>query len=249
MGERTCICIPTYMERDSLPDLIARLEPLAVDCLVIDDDSPDGTGQLAEQLRREHPWLHVLHHGIRAGLGGAYRAGFAWALARDYALIGQMDADGQHPPELIPALQAAAHGSALVVASRYLPGGGSPEWSPTRRLLSRTGGLGTRLLLDLRLSDPTGGYRLWRRGLLEEIDFPSTAAEGFVFQIETAYRAQRLGAQVSEVPYVFAARRAGESKMSGQIAREGLRVAWRLRRDPWRPPARKPAAPAGDRPV
>lgn len=247
MGESTCICIPTYNERESLPEIIARLAPLDVSCLVIDDNSPDRTGEIAEALAEEHPWLSVLHNGQRSGLGGAYRAGMHWALDAGYELIGQMDADGQHPPELIPALEDAARGAALVVASRYLPGGGSPEWSATRRVISRAGGWGARLLLGLRLTDPTGGYRLWRRGLLAAIDIPSTTSEGFVFQIETAYRAQRCGAEVVEVPYVFAARRAGSSKMDGGIVREGISVAWRLRREKW-PGAESPAAHDGDPP-
>lgn len=236
------ICVPTYNERESLPGLIARLEPLDVDVLIIDDDSPDGTGQLADDLAAEHPWLHVLHNGDRSGLGGAYRAGFAWALAQGYELIGQMDADGQHPPEFLPVLIEAIDDAALAVASRYLPGGGSPEWSRHRRAISRIGGLGARGVLRIPLTDPTGGFRLWRAELLRQIDVASTTSEGFVFQVETAYRAMRLDARMIEVPYVFAARRAGDSKMSSAVAREGIAVALRLRRHPWSP--RKPAAAA-----
>ena len=229
------ICLPTYDERENL-ELICRaiLEAApAVDILVIDDNSPDGTGQLADDLAAREPRLEVLHRAGKQGLGKAYLAGFAWALERGYALVLEMDADFSHDPKHLPAMLSAAREADLVLGSRYVPGGGTVNWGLGRRLLSRGGSLYARTILGVRVRDLTGGFKCFRREVLEAIDLPSVSCTGYAFQIELTYRAIRRGFRVVEVPIVFADRRVGHSKMSRRIVLEALRKVWAIRFSPF----------------
>jgi dolichol-phosphate mannosyltransferase len=198
--------------------------------LVIDDNSPDGTGALADELAASEPRIHVLHRAGKEGLGRAYLAGFAWALSRGYRLVLEMDADFSHDPKYLPALLAAAKDADLVLGSRYVPGGGTVNWGLARKVLSRGGSLYARTILGLGVRDLTGGFKCFRREVLQAIDLPSVACTGYAFQIELTYRAVRRGFRVAEVPIVFADRRVGTSKMSKRIVFEALRKVWDIRR-------------------
>jgi dolichol-phosphate mannosyltransferase len=238
MDTRTIIVVPTYDARENLPRFISAVLAAAdrAEILVVDDDSPDGTGMQADLIAAAQPRVHVLHRTERTGLGGAYRAGFAWALEAGYDLVVQMDCDLSHPPERLPGLlSAASDGADLVIASRYVAGGGTAGWPAHRRLASRAGCLAARCALRLPFHDVTGGYKVWRADALRAIDIASTVSTGFVFQVETTRRAQRAGLVVRELPFVFRDRTAGKSKMRPQIVIEGARVLLRLRRDSWRP--------------
>jgi dolichol-phosphate mannosyltransferase len=237
---RTLVVCPTYNERDMLPLFLHEFERTGFECLIVDDGSPDGTGELADEFARSHPWCHVLHRPAKAGLGAAYRAGFEWALARDYEVVGQMDCDLSHPPQVLPEMAATVErGAGLCLASRYVKGGGTAGWSLHRRLLSRAGCLGASAITGLPYPDLSGGYKLWSADTLRAIDVGSTVSNGYVFQVETTLRAHRAGVPVAQVPFVFRERLAGSSKMSGEIAIEGVKVLMRLRLHGWRPaPAR-----------
>jgi dolichol-phosphate mannosyltransferase len=231
-AERFLLCLPTYNERENLPGMVRALEavrdqtPIPGDVLVLDDNSPDGTGALADELAATRDWLHVLHRPGKQGLGRAYLAGFRWALRRDYAYVLEMDCDFSHDPERVPALLAATRdGADLALGSRYVRGGGVANWSVTRRLVSAGGCLYARVLLGLGVRDLTGGFKCFRRQVLEAIDLGSVTAEGYAFQIEMTYRTCRLGFRVREVPIVFTDRVAGGSKMTRSIVAE---AAWRV---------------------
>ena len=232
---RALVCLPTYDEVDNLAPMVEAILAAApeVDVLVIDDASPDGTGPLADRIAAREPRVRVLHRAGKEGLGKAYLAGFAWALARDYGLVLEMDCDFSHDPRHLPALLAAAGEADLVLGSRYVPGGGTVHWGPLRRLISRGGSLYARLLLGLPIRDLTGGFKCFRREVLEAIDLGSVACRGYAFQIELTYRAFRKGFRVREVPIVFADRRVGQSKMSGSIVREAIWKVWSIRRSGW----------------
>jgi len=242
---RTVVVVPTYDEAPVLAAFIEAFEHDApgIDVLVVDDDSPDGTGILAEQLAATRAWLHVLHRQGKDGLGAAYRDGFDWALARGYERVGQMDADLSHPPAALAALGAALDdGADLAIGSRYVAGGGTDGWPLHRLLMSRAAALGAHLALGLPQRDLSGGFKLWRADALRTIDVGSTGAQGFVFQVETTLRAHRAGLTVVEVPFTFRERVAGVSKLGASVALEGVRTVARLRRDPWRPANAVPAA-------
>ena len=234
-GPRRVVVSPTYNEREGLPALLARFPREDFDLLIVDDSSPDGTADLVRSLQPSHPWLKLVVRPEKDGLAGAYRAGFAWALEQGYDVVGQMDSDLQHPPELLAELRAALADCDLAVASRYVEGGGVGEWGLARRLVSRLGGAPARLLLRLPVKDATGGFKLWRAEALRAVELESTISRGFVFQIETTYRASRLGLRVRELPFSFGLREQGESKMSADITREALAVLLRLLLHPWRP--------------
>jgi len=210
---------------------VARLERLQIelDVLVVDDNSPDGTGELAERLGAERPWLNVLHRPRKAGLGTAYLAGFRHALAQGYDAVGEMDADLSHDPTYLPAMLRALDGADLVLGSRYVPGGGVRNWGLARQIISRGGSLYSRLVLGLPVHDPTGGFKLFRRQLLERMDLDRVRSNGYSFQIEMTYRAVRLGCRVAEVPIVFVDRRVGQSKLSRQVMLEAMLMVPRLR--------------------
>ena len=229
---RFLLCLPTYNERENLPGMVEALRavreetPIPGDVLILDDNSPDGTGALADALAARYPWLHVLHRPGKQGLGRAYLAGFRWALARGYSHVLEMDCDFSHDPERVPALLEAVLGGAdVALGSRYVRGGGVVNWSVTRRLVSAGGCLYARVLLGLGVRDLTGGFKCFRREVLEAIDLGAVTAEGYAFQIEMTYRACRLGFTVREVPIVFTDRVAGGSKMTRSIVSE---AAWRV---------------------
>jgi dolichol-phosphate mannosyltransferase len=227
---RFLVCVPTYNERENVErmiDALARvreLEGATGEVLVIDDSSPDGTGAIVTGLATSRPWLHALHRPAKEGLGRAYLDGFRWALARDYDYVLEMDCDFSHDPASVPSLVAAAQaGADLVLGSRYCDGGGVENWGRTRRFISASGCLYARTLLGVDVRDLTGGFKCFRRAVLEAIDLDEVDAQGYQFQIEMTYRALLLGFEVREVPITFTDRVAGGSKMSHSIVFEAMR--------------------------
>jgi dolichol-phosphate mannosyltransferase len=216
--------IPTYNEIENLTDVVERVRRSTpdVDVLVVDDGSPDGTGALADRLAAGDPQVRVLHRAAKLGLGAAYRAGFQVALDAGYELIGEMDADGSHQPEQLPALLSAAADADLVIGSRWVPGGSVVNWPWQRRALSRAGNLYTRALLGVGVRDATAGFRVYRRETLESIDLDEVQSLGYVFQVELVFRTLRAGLRVREVPIEFVERVRGHSKMTPEVARESL---------------------------
>jgi dolichol-phosphate mannosyltransferase len=227
-GGPVWLVIPTYDEAANVePIVAAALEhlPDSARLLVVDDSSPDGTGEIADRIAAERPEVSILHRPRKAGLGPAYVAGFRQALAGGAGLIAQMDADFSHDPSDLPRLLAEAEDADLVLGSRYVEGGGVADWGPTRRAISRGGSAYARAMLGAPVRDLTSGFKVFRRQVLEEIDIDSLESLGYAFQVETTYRAIRAGFRVVEVPITFRDRRVGESKMSGRIVLEAaLRV-------------------------
>jgi len=230
---RVVMVVPTYDEADNIAWIVGRLRAAQpdVDVLVVDDNSPDGTGKLAEELASADPAVHVLHRTRKGGLGAAYKHGFRVALDEGYDVVGEMDADGSHQPEQLGSLLAALQDADLVIGSRWIPGGSVVNWPYRRELLSRGGNLYVRLLLGVEVRDATAGFRLFRRSALEAIDLDSVESTGYVFQTDMVSRCLRLGLRVREVPIEFVERVRGDSKMSGQVALESLRrvTTWGLR--------------------
>jgi dolichol-phosphate mannosyltransferase len=228
-GRSLLVVIPTYNERDNLLPIVDRVRASvrAAHVLVVDDASPDGTGQLADGLAAEDPRVHVLHRRGKEGLGAAYLAGFRWALDHGYQAVAQMDADGSHPPESLPTMLETLADADLVIGSRYVPGGTVVNWPRRRELLSRGGNLYSRLALGVGIRDITAGYRVFRREVLTELALAEVNSQGYCFQIDLAWRAVRAGFRVREVPITFTERERGSSKMSGSIVREAL---WRVTR-------------------
>jgi dolichol-phosphate mannosyltransferase len=226
---RAVLCLPTYNERENLEAMIRTLgDVLDTDrdrVLVIDDGSPDGTGEIADRLASELPWVTVLHRPTKEGIGPAYVAGFRHALADGAELVLEMDCDFSHDPADVPRLIGAADDADLVLGSRYTPGGGTANWGRVRRFVSRGGCLYAQVLLGMRVRDLTGGFKCFRRAALEAIDLDALSAHGYAFQIETTYRVKRAGLRVTEVPITFVERRAGASKMTGSIVAEAI---WRV---------------------
>jgi len=221
--------VPTYNEAANIGWIVERLrraEP-AVDVLIVDDGSPDGTGDLADELAAADAQVHVLHRTEKAGLGAAYLHGFGWALDQGYDVIGEMDADGSHQPEELHRLLDALAGADLVIGSRYVRGGSVVNWPLRRQLLSRGGNLYVRLLLGVGIHDATAGYRVFRRSTLEKVDLATVEAVGYVFQTDLATRTVRAGLVVREVPIQFIERVRGASKMSPTIASESLKLVTR----------------------
>jgi dolichol-phosphate mannosyltransferase len=224
------IIVPTYNERDNVEPLQQAIHshcPQA-DILFVDDGSPDGTGELLDAMAAREPRVQVLHRAEKKGLGRAYIAGFTWALERHYVFIFEMDADFSHPPEALPRFLAAAEQADLVLGSRYIDGGGVVHWPKHREWLSRTAGVYVRTITGLPVSDPTGGFKCFRRAVLESIDLDRIVSNGYTFQIEMTHTAWRLGFVVDEVPIVFEDRHSGTSKMSSAIVREALWMTWKL---------------------
>ena len=229
----TWVVLPTYDEAENLEGIVAAILerlPEAV-LLVVDDASPDGTGDLADALSASDPRVRVLHRAAKEGLGPAYRAGFEVALAAGAEAIVQMDADWSHDPSYLPGLVSALGAADLVIGSRYVPGGGVRDWGLGRRLVSRGGSLFARGVLGLSVHDLTGGFKGWRGDLLARLPRGEAHAGGYVFQIEMTYLADRLGARIAEVPIVFPDRRLGRSNMSRRIVGEALLIVLRLRWD------------------
>ena len=221
------VCLPTYNERENLERVLDALEPCGVRVLVIDDNSPDGTGEIADRLAAELDWVDVLHRERKEGLGPAYLAGFRRALADGAELIVEMDCDFSHDPAAVPRLIAAAEaGADLVLGSRYVEGGSvSDDWGIVRRAVSTGGSLYARIILGVPVRDLTGGFKCFRRAVLEAIDLDAVQAKGYAFQIELTYRARRKGFRVVEVPIRFVDRTHGGSKMSRTIVLEAI---WRV---------------------
>jgi dolichol-phosphate mannosyltransferase len=223
-----CVCLPTYNERENVEAMVSALgEVLGGEgiVLVIDDNSPDGTGEIADRLAATHGWVHVLHRPRKDGLGPAYLAGFRKALELGAELIFEIDCDFSHDPSDVRRLAAAATDADLVIGSRYVPGGGTRNWGLVRRLISRGGSLYAQILLGVGVRDLTGGFKCYRRAVLETIDLDSIDSKGYAFQIETTYRAIRAGFRVWEVPIVFVDRQVGGSKMSKAIV---LEAVWKV---------------------
>ena len=232
---RATVCLPTYNERENLERMLRALGDVLPEggrVLVIDDNSPDGTGELADRLARELPFVDVLHRERKEGLGPAYIAGFRRALADGAEFVLEMDCDFSHDPRDVPRLLAAAEEADLVLGSRYVPGGSIPTWGAGRRVVSAGGSLYARVLLGVAIRDLTGGFKCYRRRALEAIDLGAVRSKGYAFQIETTYRVVRAGLRVVEVPITFVDRTAGGSKMSRAIVAEAI----------WKVPALRLAA-------
>jgi dolichol-phosphate mannosyltransferase len=221
--------IPTYNESENIEWIVGRLRAAqpGVEVMIVDDNSPDGTGAIADRLAAEDDAVSVVHRTEKAGLGAAYLHGFDVALAAGYDVIGEMDADGSHQPEQLHRLLDALRSADLVIGSRYVPGGSVVNWPVQRLVLSRGGNLYVRLLLGIKVKDATAGYRLFRRATLEKIDLGTVRSTGYVFQTDLAYRTLTQGLRLTEVPIEFIERERGDSKMSGQVARESLQLITR----------------------
>jgi dolichol-phosphate mannosyltransferase len=248
--DQAVVIVPTYNERENLEPLAAKVLglPTPVHLLVVDDNSPDGTGQLADRLASAHPAVHVLHRPSKAGLGRAYCAGFLWALERAYEFILEMDGDFSHNPEDIPRFIEAARDADLVLGSRYRDGIRVINWPLGRLLLSLSAAQYVRVITGMPFTDPTGGFKCFRRRTLAQLDLEAVHSNGYSFQIELTHKVWRQGLRVVEVPIIFTDRYQGTSKMSGRIVREALVMVWRLwfqnrlRRRPRQP------SPSRDRP-
>jgi dolichol-phosphate mannosyltransferase len=227
---QTLIIVPTYNERDNLPRMAQKLLalPAGVDMLVVDDNSPDGTGKIADELAAKHPQVHVLHRSEKNGLGRAYIAGFKWALKRQYEFIFEMDCDFSHDPEDIPVFLAAAQESDLVLGSRYVGGIRVINWPLGRLMLSRFAGKYVAMVTGMPFSDPTGGYKCFRRRALQSVNLDHIECVGYGFQIELTNLLWREGLRIAEVPIIFTERTHGHSKMAGGIINEAFWLVWRL---------------------
>ena len=235
-SRKALVCLPTYDEHENLAPMIEAIlaQVPALEILVIDDNSPDGTGQLADAIAAREPRVRVLHRAGKEGLGKAYLAGFAWALERGYERILEMDADFSHDPKYLPGMLAASSEADLVLGSRAVPGGGTVNWGVGRKIISRGGSLYARTILGIPVRDVTGGFKCFRREVLEAIDLPTVECSGYAFQIELTYRALRKAFRVKEIPIVFVDRRVGQSKMSKRIVLEALGKVWSIRRSNFR---------------
>ena len=236
MTDRVLLVVPTYNEAENIERVAGRVRAAtpSVDVLIVDDGSPDGTGKIADQLAGEDSQIHVLHRSSKQGLGAAYIAGFRWGLERDYEVFVEMDADGSHRPEELPRLLEALRdapgspdgtGADLVLGSRWIPGGEVVNWPLSRKILSRGGNTYARIALGLPLQDATGGFRAFRRKVLESIGLNDVASQGYCFQVDLAWRALQSGFRVVEVPITFVEREYGASKMNRSIVTEAL---WRI---------------------
>ena len=225
--ERAVVIIPTYNEAANLRSIVARVREAAptIDVLIADDNSPDGTGQIADDISAADSAVKVLHRPGKQGLGAAYLAGFAWAVDRGYQAVIEMDADGSHQPEQLPRLLTALAEADVVLGSRWVPGGEVQNWPKSREFLSRGGSTYTRLALGIDVHDATGGFRAFRTSALNELNLDTVESQGYCFQIDLAWRAVRAGLRVREVPITFVERTAGQSKMSKSIVVEAL---WRV---------------------
>ncbi|HEX9690732.1 MAG TPA: polyprenol monophosphomannose synthase [Gemmatimonadales bacterium] len=232
MSDLALVIIPTYNEAENLPQIVPLIleQDPRLRVLVVDDDSPDGTGRLADELAGRDSRVHVIHREGKQGLGTAYLAGFRWALERDYACVFEMDADFSHDPKHLPQFLDAIQQADLVLGSRYLEGRVTVvNWPMPRLLLSYCANLYARVVTGHRLFDATGGFKCYRRAVIEAIDLDAVGSNGYAFQIEMSFRARSLGFKIVEIPIVFVDRTEGSSKMSGKIIREAVWVVWRLR--------------------
>jgi dolichol-phosphate mannosyltransferase len=226
----TLIVIPTYNEKENVRD-VARAVFASIpqaDILFVDDNSPDGTGQIADEMHAADPRVNVLHRKEKQGLGRAYIAGFKWALERHYEFIFEMDCDFSHDPGEIPAIRKAAIDADLALGTRYLGGIRVINWPLSRLILSKGAAIYVRIVTGMKFTDPTGGFKCYRRGVLQTIDLDRITSNGYSFQIEMTHTAWMLGFKIVEVPIVFEERRSGQSKMHSSIVREALLMVWRL---------------------
>jgi dolichol-phosphate mannosyltransferase len=230
-GERAVVVIPTYNESENVPLLIPAIQALmpSLDILVVDDNSPDGTGRIVEEMAARDPRITLLSREGKQGLGRAYVAGFRRCLDAGYDLICQMDCDFSHPPEFLVPLLEAIRDADIVIGSRYVRGGATEDWPLSRKILSKGGNFYARTILGLPVSDLTGGFKCWRREVLESIDLDSVGAAGYAFQMEMNFRAHRKGFRIKEIPIRFPDRTRGESKLGKGIFWESLKMPWRLR--------------------
>jgi dolichol-phosphate mannosyltransferase len=229
--ERFLVCIPTYNERSNLPLIVPAVlaQDPRFEILIIDDASPDGTGALADEMAAAQPRIHVLHRAAKEGLGRAYLAGFSWALERGYDYIFEMDADFSHDPAFLPRFLEAIQSADIVIGSRYKQGVNVINWPISRLLLSLGANQYARMVTGLPVTDSTGGFKCFRRRVLEAIDFSRVRSNGYAFQIEMSYRAWRKGFRLVEIPIVFTDRVEGQSKMNRKIVREAIWMVWALR--------------------
>jgi dolichol-phosphate mannosyltransferase len=227
---KTLIIVPTYNERENLPELVRRVEalPVPVALLVVDDNSPDGTGRLADEIAARNPRVHVLHRGRKEGLGRAYCAGFAWALERDYEFVLEMDGDLSHDPDDIPRFLSAMENADLAIGSRYCRGIRVINWPLPRLMLSLLAAMYVRVITGMPFTDPTGGFKCFRRRALAAVNLAAVDSNGYSFQIEMTHKIWRQGMKVVEVPIIFTDRFHGASKMSRGIVKEALLVTWKL---------------------
>lgn len=228
---KTLIIIPTYNERDNLSPLLKEIFSHApeTDILIVDDNSPDGTGELADEIHQQNAQVNVLHRAGKQGLGTAYIAGFKYAIDNGYDAAFEMDADFSHDPRYLPDFLKAIEDADLVIGSRYIPGGDTPNWSLLRRFISGGGNIFARFMLGIPVHDCTAGYRCYRREVLENIDLDTIQSQGYAFQIELAYRVMKHGFRIVETPIVFMDRRVGKSKMSRKIVIEGFTYVLKAR--------------------
>ncbi len=231
MAEKILVIIPTYNEIENVGNIVPRVVEQGpdIDVLVVDDSSPDGTGELADRLASDDPRIHVLHRENKEGLGRAYLAGFKWALERDYQYIFEMDADFSHDPKFIPGFLRAVEDADLVIGSRYKDGVNVINWPMSRLLLSKGANLYSHWITGLALTDSTGGFKCFRRRVLEAIDLEAVHSNGYAFQIEVSFRAWKKGFRLVEIPIVFVDRVEGHSKLSKKIIREAVWMVWFLR--------------------
>ena len=228
--KRSLIVIPTYNEAGNIEALVSAILTLDLgfEILVVDDNSPDGTGQIADRLSESQPGIHILHRAGKMGLGTAYVEGFNWAIEREYDYVLEMDCDFSHDPRFLPTFLEKIPSADLVLGSRYVRGGGTPDWGLVRRIISGGGNIFARLMLGLKVRDCTGGFRCYRREMLQRIPWQEIRLQGYGFQIGALYHVQRLGGQVTEFPIVFEDRRIGQSKMSFKIVLEAFSYVTRL---------------------
>lgn len=248
---KTLIIIPTYNELENLRPLLKELFSYApdTDVLIVDDNSPDGTGDLADKMHGQNPQIQVLHRAGKLGLGTAYIAGFKHAVAHNYDAAFEMDADFSHDPRYLPDFLKAIEDADLVIGSRYIPGGNTPNWSFVRRMISGCGNIFARFMLGIPVHDCTAGFRCYRREVLENIDLDSIQSQGYAFQVELAYRVMRQGFKIVETPIIFMDRRVGKSKMSRAIVLEAFTYVLRTKfgkKPPMRALARSHNSPANE---
>ena len=229
---KVLVIIPTYNEARNLPQILPQVlaQDPRIEVLVVDDGSPDGTGEMADEYSSREPRVHVLHREGKQGLGTAYRAGFRWALQRDYELVFEMDSDFSHDPKHLPLFLDAVRDADLVLGSRYLDGKVTViNWPMSRLMLSYGANIYARVVTGLRICDATGGFKCFRRRVLEAVELDAVHSNGYSFQIEMSFRAHRKGFRIKEIPIVFTDRTEGQSKMSGRIIREAIWMVWKLR--------------------
>jgi dolichol-phosphate mannosyltransferase len=229
---KTLIVVPTYNEIENLSPLleaVLAVTPKEVEVLVVDDGSPDGTGQLADTLAQQNPRIHVLHRAKKMGLGTAYVAGFQWGLQKDYAAFVEMDADFSHDPKYLPRMLELLESNDVVIGSRYVSGGGTVNWGLGRKIISRGGSLYSRMILGAGIRDFTGGFNGWKRKVLESVDLPTLRSDGYSFQIELKFRAFVREFRIFEFPIIFEDRKVGKSKMNQKIVIEALGRVWGFR--------------------